>query len=94
MELLNGIGAVLEGGWRMLTETTIPGLDFSVAALLVGIAMVSLGLKFLSFVLGFGFGGVGMVGYFTSGDAHATASYRKSRNSKARISSERSHDQF
>lgn len=49
------IGAILEGGWRLLTETTIPGLDFSPAALLVGLLMVSFGFRVLSYILGWRF---------------------------------------
>lgn len=94
MEVLQGIGAILEGGWKLLSKTDIPGLNFSFAALLVGFVLVSMGLKFLSYVLGFGFGGVGMVGYFTSGDAKAKASYRRSRNTRAKIAEERKHDEI
>ena len=54
-DVLQLIGAILEGGWRMLTETDIPGLDFSFAALLVGLFMVSFGFRVLSFVLGWRF---------------------------------------
>ena len=91
--LLDGIGAVLSGGWRLLCETTVPGLDFSFAVLLIGLALVSLGFKFLSFVLGFGFGGIGLLGYFTSGDANASQSYRHNRNTNVKVAPERKHDQ-
>jgi len=54
-DVLRLAGAVLEGGWRLLTETTIPGLDFSPAALLVGLLMVSFGFRVLSYILGWRF---------------------------------------
>ncbi len=54
-DVLRLIGAVLEGSWRLLTETDIPGVGFSVAALLVGLLMVSFGFRVLTFILGWRF---------------------------------------
>lgn len=54
-DALQVIGAILEGGWKLLTETEIPGVGFSVAALLVGLLMVSFGFRVLSYLLGWRF---------------------------------------
>lgn len=91
--LLDAISAVIQNSWKMLTSVQVPGLDISFAALFLGLFLVSTGMTFLSAVLGFGFGGISNLGYFTSGNAGANASYRSSRNSKAKISKERQHDQ-
>lgn len=88
MTLLSLIGAFLSGSWNLLVETTIPGTGFSYAALFVGLVVISIGFKFLSYVLGFGFGGL---------DANASGlrrnEYRAGKARQAKISSARLHDE-
>lgn len=90
------IGAFLSGAWSLLTETTIPGVGFSYAALFVGLVVISIGFKFLSYVLGFGFGGI------DGSDARLTSMprlgskrerYGSGSGGKVKISDARKHDE-
>ena len=54
-DVLTLISTVLNGAWDMLTSIEIPGLGFSVAALLVGVVLVNLGFALLGYLLGFNF---------------------------------------
>lgn len=54
MEVLEAIGFLLSSSWDFFTETTVPGFDFSFAALLVGLFLAGLGLRFLFMMLGVG----------------------------------------
>lgn len=56
MSVMDGISAILSGGWQLLSKTAIPGLGFSYAMLLVGLALVPVGFRFLSIALGFSVG--------------------------------------
>lgn len=52
MEVLAFISFFLGASWDFFTETTVPGFDFSFAALFVGLFLASLGLRFLFSMLG------------------------------------------
>ena len=56
MEVLQFIGWFLASAWDFFTEIKVPGFDFSFAALLVGLFLAQLGLKFLFMMLGISFG--------------------------------------
>lgn len=56
MEVLEFIGWFLASAWDFFTEVKVPGFDFSFAALLVGLFLAQLGLKFLFMMLGISFG--------------------------------------
>lgn len=55
-DVLQGISVILSGGWKLLTETTVPGTDFSFGMLLVMLACVPIGFRLLSVALGFNVG--------------------------------------
>lgn len=50
--LFSAIGAFLSLSWDFFTGVKVPGTDLSVAALLVGLFLANLGLRFLFMVLG------------------------------------------
>ncbi len=77
------IRTYLSSIWDFFTETTVPGLGFSVAAVSVGVFLAVLGLRLLGYL--FGFSGSG----FQSGDTPRTSSTRH-----PKISKERRHDAF
>ena len=52
MEVLAFISFFLGASWDFFTEITVPGFDFSFAALFVGLFLASLGLRFLFSMLG------------------------------------------
>lgn len=52
MEVLAFISFFLGASWDFFTEVTVPGFDFSFAALFVGLFLVSLSLRFLSGMIG------------------------------------------
>lgn len=56
MEILEFIGWFLSAAWDFFTETNVPGFEFSFAALLVGLFLAQLGLRFLFMMLGISVG--------------------------------------
>lgn len=54
MEVIQFIGWFLSSSWDFFTEIKVPGFDFSFAALLVGLFLAGLGLRFLFMMLGIG----------------------------------------
>lgn len=80
-DLLNCIEIFLSGAWKFFTKIDVPGLGFSFAVLLVGLAIIPISLSFLSLVLGFPVGNVS--------DAESLGS-RGTRNPK--VSSARKND--
>jgi hypothetical protein len=56
VQVLEAIGWFLSSAWDFFTEITVPGFDFSFAALLVGLFLAQLGLRFLFMMLGISFG--------------------------------------
>lgn len=66
MEVVEFIVWFLSSSWDFFTEITVPGFDFSFAALLVGLFLANLGLRFLFMMLGIGIspGDVDTVGRF------------------------------
>lgn len=69
MEVMAFIGFFLGASWDFFTEVTVPGFDFSFAALFVGLFLANLGLRFL-----FGMTGVGL----SSGLVTGILKHRKS----------------
>lgn len=55
-DVLQAIGWILSSGWTFLQSVTVPGFGFSFATLFVGLFLASLGLRFLSMILGVSFG--------------------------------------
>lgn len=80
-DLLNCIETFLSGAWKFFTKIDVPGLGFSFAVLLVGLAIIPISLSFLSLVLGFPVGNIS--------DAESFGS-RGTRNPK--VSSARKND--
>lgn len=92
-DALQVIGAILEGGWKLLTETDIPGVGFSVAALLVGLLMVSFGFRVLSYILGWHFSmddSMDMADWLSS----QFKGYGNSKGGELTISDARKNDEF
>lgn len=56
MEVINAIQFLLSSGWHFLTGIEVPGMGFTFAQFMVGLFLARLGLRFLSLVLGVGFG--------------------------------------
>lgn len=56
MEVLQAIKWLLKMSWDFFTEVNVPGFDFSFGALFVGLFLASLGLRFLSMMLGLSIG--------------------------------------
>lgn len=54
MEVMDFISWLLRESWYFFTRTKVPGFDFSFAALFVGLFLASLGLRFLSGMIGVG----------------------------------------
>lgn len=54
MEVLAFISFFLGASWDFFTEVTVPGFEFSFAALFVGLFLANLGLRFLFSMLGIG----------------------------------------
>lgn len=73
-------GVFLSSSWDVLTGVTVPGLGVSFAVLLVGLFLIGLSLRILSFILGVSFDG--------GGTAH-----RAGGKGKAKISKERAGDE-
>lgn len=55
MEVIAFISFFLGASWDFFTETTVPGFNFSFAALFVGLFLASFGLRLLSAMIGVGF---------------------------------------
>ena len=55
MEVIAFISFFLGASWDFFTEITVPGFDFSFAALFVGLFLATLGLRVLSAMIGVGF---------------------------------------
>ena len=56
MEVLAFISFFLGASWDFFTETNVPGMDFTFAALFVGLFLAVLGLRFLFAMLGLSVG--------------------------------------
>lgn len=54
MQVLEFIGWFLGASWDFFTEVTVPGFNFTFAALFVGLFLANLGLRFLFMILGVG----------------------------------------
>lgn len=54
MEVIQFIRAFISSSWDFFTEITVPGFDFTFAALFVGLFLATLGLRFLFMMLGVG----------------------------------------
>lgn len=80
-DLIQCIKMFLGSAWKFFTKTDVPGLGFSFAVLLVGLAIIPISLSFLSLILGFPVGNVS--------DAESLGS-RGTRNPK--VSSARKND--
>ena len=55
MEVLSFISFFLGASWDFFTEVKVPGFDFTFAIFFVGLFLASLGLRFLSSMIGVGF---------------------------------------
>ena len=52
MEVIAFISFFLGASWDFFTETKVPGFDFSIAALFVGLFLATLGLRFMLSMFG------------------------------------------
>lgn len=77
-DLLNCIETFLSGAWKFFTKIDVPGLGFSFAVLLVGLAIIPISLSFLSLILGF------PVGTVSDGEELASRGSRRFRLPPAR----------
>ena len=77
-DLLNCIETFLSGAWKFFTKIDVPGLGFSFAVLLVGLAIIPISLSFLSLILGF------PVGTVSDGEVLASRGSRRLRLPPAR----------
>ena len=77
-DLLNCIETFLSGAWKFFTKIDVPGLGFSFAVLLVGLAIIPISLSFLSLILGF------PVGTVSDGEELASRGSRRLRLPPAR----------
>ena len=57
-DVIRCIKVFLGYAWKFFTKTDVPGLGFSFAVLLVGLAIIPISLSFLSLILGFPVGTV------------------------------------
>ena len=71
MDVLAFISFFLGASWDFFTEVNVPGFDFSIGALFVGLFLAELGLRFLFMMLG-------ITAPF--GDAVGLAKWRKENN--------------
>lgn len=55
-DILSGIRGLLSGAWNFLMHTYIPATHITFGVMLVGLAVMSLGFKFLSLVVGHSIG--------------------------------------
>lgn len=85
-DIMAGIRGLLSGAWRFLMATYIPDTNITYGVFFIGLAMLSLGFKFLSIVVGHSIGavddlpaGIGMIP-------------KNMRTLKARISPARKND--
>lgn len=62
MELLAFVSFFFGASWDFFTDVTVPGFDFSFAALFVGIFLASLSLRFLSGMIGVGMSSSAVIG--------------------------------
>lgn len=53
---MSGIKSLLENGWKFFTQTDVPGTNISFAVLTIGLALISVGFRFLSIMLGHNIG--------------------------------------
>jgi len=74
-DLLELIGIIFEKTWELFL-TPFPGTNFPVAAILIGVVIIILGISLLSNVLGFSF----------------RASQRGGNNKKVKVSEDRKND--
>ena len=51
-DLLDAIKFIFARSWKFFTETNLPGTDFSIGALFIGVLLVDFGLRFLGWCLG------------------------------------------
>lgn len=49
----------LTGGWKMMYETKIPGLDISVAGLSLALLLIGFSIRIIGFLTGFHMGSYG-----------------------------------
>lgn len=54
MEVLAFVSFFFGAAWDFFTEITVPGLGFTFAQLFVGLFLISLGIRFLGSMFGFG----------------------------------------
>lgn len=77
-DVIRCIKVFLGNAWKFFTKTDVPGLGFSFAVLLVGLAIIPISLSFLSLILGF------PVGTVSDGEELASRGSRRLRLPPAR----------
>ena len=86
---MSSIKMLLENGWKVFTQTDVPGTGISFAVLVVGLALVPICFRFLSLMLGHN---IGEADFSTFDRLHLPATYSSVGSSRYRISEGRSLD--
>lgn len=87
--LLSSIEMVLKNGWKFFTQTDVPGTGISFAVFTVGLALIPIGFRFLSIMLGHS---IGEADYSVLDRLHLPATYTAAGSSRYRISPGRQLD--
>lgn len=80
--LMSAVSAFLSNAWRFFTETKIPDTEIPFSVLFIGLALVPIGFRFLSIMVGHNIGETGVTG----------SDYGSRGSKNAKISDERKND--
>lgn len=83
-EIIAGIRGLLSGAWNFLMHTYIPGTKIAFGVFFVGLAMISLGFRFLSLAIGHNIGEVGGFAGIRSGFGYGASGSKNAQISAAR----------
>lgn len=83
-EIIAGIRGLLTGAWGFLMHTYIPGTQIAFGVFFVGLAMISLGFRFLSLAIGHNIGEVGGFSGLSSGVGYGASGSKNHKISDAR----------
>ena len=80
-DLIMGIKSLFDNAWSFFTSTTVPGTNMTMATLCIGLAVIPIGFRVLSVIIG-----------FNVGEPNDTAGYGTRSSKKTKISDERKND--
>lgn len=81
-DLITAVSTFLSNGWRLFTETNIPSTEIPFSVLFIGLAIIPIGFRFLSIMVGHNIGETGVTG----------SDYGTRTGKKAEISDKRKND--